>query len=440
MSGEKCAAYNAQPAAWSALERQRRERQRRERRERLKRERRARQERRAALVVRAGSLSTQAEEVDRLWREAGGENEGALPAWAGEPTLRDRIEAAAARRMENSALETILDELARVVAAARRDCAQRQALLNIGASLRAGVHASASSAARSSAERDRARQASQGEERALRRDVERAERLLKSLEAGVSDADRAAIEHRAEEAIGARRGRRNALLAQLSLDVQRANAEAGSRETMVRQAEQWRRELFGFEGPDVEELDRVLRGVAEGEAALPSGMEQKVGQAVTRANRKLERDCALEVIGEELRELGYVVEEGFETASAEAPHMLLRNPDMEEGYHVSLRADPEASVLHARVVREADGASAGTRRGAIRKRMDHAAESAWCADFATALAAAEGKGVRARLTSRKKAGEVPVAAIAPLAGKTAARRKRKRKRRQTGKLMTRSAR
>ena len=438
MSGEKCAAYNAQPAAGIVLERQRRERQRRERKERLKRERRARKERRAALLERAGSLSAQADGVDRLWREAGGENEGALPAWAGEPTLRERIEAAAARRMENSALEAILDELAREVAAARRDCAQRQALLNIGASLRAGVHASASSAARSSAERDRAREASQGEERALRRDVERTSRLLESLEAGVLDADRAAIEHRAEEAIGARTGRRNALIAQLSLDIQRANAEAGSRETMVRQAERWHRELFGFEGPEVEELDRILRGVAEGEAVLPPGMERRIGQAVARANRKLERDCALEIIGEELRELGYVVEEGFETASPEAPHMLLRNPDMEEGYHVSLRADPEASVLHARVVREADGAGAGSRRGAIRKRMDHAAESAWCADFATALAAAEGKGVSARLTSRKRAGEVPVAAITPPGGKTATRRKRKR--RQTGKLMTRSAR
>ena len=437
MSGPKGARYDAREAARSA----RRAAARRQRDEERKRERRARKERRAALAERAGTLSAQADEVERLWREAGGESEGALPAWAGEPSLRGRIEAASARRMDNSAFEEVLDELAREVASARRDCARRRALSDIRGSLRAAAQAAASLAAGSSAERGRADEASQAEELALRRHAERTDRALESLAAGVSDADRAAIERRAEEAVGAVRGRRNALLTQLRLDVQRANDAAGARRAAVRQAERWRRELEGFRGAEVEELDRILRAAAEGDSILPPGMEQRVGQAVARARRKLERDCALEVIGEELKELGYVVEEGFETASAEAPHMLLRNPRMEEGYHVSLRADPDAPALHASVVREAGGGAAkNVRRSAIRKRLDHAAESAWCADFAAALAAAGGKGVSARLTSRKKAGEVPVAAIAPPGGKTAPRRKRKRKRRRTDKAMTRSTR
>ena len=432
MSGPKSARYDARAAARSA--RRAAARQQREA------ARRAREQRRAALVERAGSLSAQAEEAERLWREAGGESEGALPAWAGEPTLRSRIETAMTRQMDNSALEAILDELAGEVASARRDCAQRRALSNIHESLQA-VSQAASSSAGHSAERDRAGEDSQAEERALRAHAERISRVLGSLAAGVADADRAAIEARAEEAIGARRGRRKALLAQLRLDIQQANEAAEARRVSVRQAERWRRELEGFRGSEVEELDRILRGATDGDADLPPGMERRVGQAVARASRKLERNCALEVIGEELRELGYVVEEGFETASVDAPHMLLRNPRMEEGYHVRLRADPDAPLLHARVVREDDGSGAKDRgRSAIRKRMDHAVESAWCEDFARALAAAEGKGVSARLTSRRKAGEVPVAAIAPRSAKTAPGRRRERKRRRTGKLMSRSIR
>ena len=126
--------------------------------------------------------------------------------------------------------------------------------------------------------------------------------------------------------------------------------------------------------------------------------------------------------------MGYVVESGFETASAQQPEVLLRKPGMENGYLVSLSA--EGGILQNRVVREttdSDPVGDGAR-SARRVESDHQAEQTWCADLATALAASKLKGVEGRVVSRKKVGEVPVKAIAALVHKVKAKTKRERKR------------
>ena len=120
-------------------------------------------------------------------------------------------------------------------------------------------------------------------------------------------------------------------------------------------------------------------------------MEHVAARAVAAADR----DLALDVITTELENLGYVVEAGFDTASADAPDRLLRKPDMADDYHVSLRAEAGAPILQAKVVREADdpGLDAPDARSAERERTDRDVESAWCRDLAAALAAAEQRGV-----------------------------------------------
>ena len=302
--------------------------------------------------------------------------------------------------------------------------------------------AAASRAAESSAAAEQAQQA-QREERDLRRFAEDASRLLETLAADVSNEDRTAIEERAREAVESpQASRRRALLAQLRLDVQRANEEGRARRRAVEQAQQWRGRLLGLEGPEVEELEAELRRVVAGEAPLPPDMAQQVEGVVARATEASNRAYALGVITEELENLGYVAEVGFETASAQAPELLLRKPDMEEDYHVSLRTDAGAPFLHNRVVREADDPdpdldSAG-RPTADRRRMDEQAERGWCQDLAAALAAAEHRGVRGRALERIEPGEVPVPTIAPL--KRESKPERKRKRRRTGRLRSRAGR
>ena len=74
-------------------------------------------------------------------------------------------------------------------------------------------------------------------------------------------------------------------------------------------------------------------------------MAQRVDDVVARATEAANRSYAVDVITEELGNLGYVVESGFDTASAQASDMLLHKADMEDDYHVSLRA--EARRVHA---------------------------------------------------------------------------------------------
>ena len=114
----------------------------------------------------------------------------------------------------------------------------------------------------------------------------------------------------------------------------------------------------GARGDRGRRTGRALRRVLAGEEPLPRDMEQRVDDAVARANAPATRDYALGVVREELENLGYVVEAGFRTASPEAPEMLLSKPGLGDGYHVSLRAASGAAKLDARVVREAGGLDA----------------------------------------------------------------------------------
>ena len=82
---------------------------------------------------------------------------------------------------------------------------------------------------------------------------------------------------------------------------------------MAREADLWREKLVGLEGSEVQELDALLQRVAEGDAPLPPNIEQTVTEVYDRAAGDLKRAYALGVVAEELQNLGYVVEAGFET-------------------------------------------------------------------------------------------------------------------------------
>ena len=413
------------------------------------------------LVSRANTLCAELSKVAELWQGARDQYGEEFPAWSyGDSELpafvRDRDLAELVDKVQRtnyierkkglgntsgatrgdlvsvardvSELESVFWELAERVAKAQRDYALFGMRIRVRTSLQAAsqLQATDTQAAVSSVEAQEA----QREERERHRYAEEVSRLLETLAAEVSHDDRTAIEQRAQEAVESPTSRRRALLAQLRLDIQRANAAGQARQRMVAQAEQWRDRLLGLEGPEVEQLDVALRRIVDGEEPLPPDMAQKVEDVVARATEASNRAYALGVLTEELENLGYVVEVGFETASAQAPEMLLHKPDMEDDYYVSLRV--EAGALHNRVVREASDASDAS---AERERTDEQMERTWCQDLATALAAAEHRGVRGRAVSRNPPGEVPVPIIAPLKGKS--KPKRKRKRRRTDQLKSR---
>ena len=360
----------------------------------------------AELMERALDLSEELITAGERWEDARDRYGAEFPAWSYGDPLLDVEEMGSA-----DAAESAVRDLAGRVAQAERE----YALFELKA------RASSQEAASREAE---------GE---LRRWAEEVSRALETLAAEVSSEDRAAIGQRARETVESpQRSRRRALLDQLRLDIQRANAAARARQRLVEQAAEWRLRLSGLEGPQVEELDRELRQVAIGQAVPPPDMAQKVEDVVARAAES-SRAQALGVITEELENLGYVVEVGLETASARGSEMLLRKPEMEE-YHVALQAEAGESLLHTSVVRETG--DPGLDGNGDRESRDRRMERIWLQDFAAALAAAERRGVRGRAVERVEAGRVPVRTMAPREGKPESRPGRKRRR--SGQLRSRA--
>lgn len=432
MSGPKTVSVSVSPRE---LERQRARARERARRRARARER-ARQ--RARLQERARALSSRLNRVSERWRRAKREHGGMFSEWRHSEILRDLAECESDRRRDNDELGAVLDDLAVRVAIAENEYARQLAVAKLRTSLEAVLP---SQAARPDpavpSEEDEEAQRS---EREMRRGLEEVSGLLATLAADVPEDARAAIGKRADEALASPLAfRRKALLSQLRLEIRRANKAAAARRRTVAEAMRWREQLLGLEGPDVEKLDRHLRRVVDGSDPAP-GLAKRVEDAVARAVAASERDYALGVITEELEKLGYVVERGFETASARHPEALLRKPGMEDDYRVSLRA--EGTLLHNRVVREARAADPGGHgpRSPDRRRADREMERVWCSDLAAGLAAAGQRGVHGRVVSRTGPGEVPVHAVAALPGESGSKSKSKRRRKRTGRLKSRSAR
>lgn len=378
--------------------------------------------RRLALQRRARALSARANRLARQWQEASRDSGEVFTEWSHQDILSELARCESGRGLSNEDLTAALDRLAERVVHVQREYALQSSISKMRSSFQTSVAAQAAE--------QRAAQEAQAQEResAMQRFAEDVSNALVTLAEDVPTAVRAAIEARSEDVIGASTTfRRNALLAQLRLEIRQANEAESERRCAIAKVEEWRDQLQGLEGQAVDELDRKLKQVIEGDAP-PADLESQVDRVVAQATEASNREYAQTVIMEELENLGYVVESGFETASAQQPEVLLRKPGMEDGYLVSLRA--EGGVLQNRVVREttdSDPVGDGAR-SARRVESDHQAEQTWCADLATALAASKLKGVEGRVVSRTKVGEVPVKAIAALVRKVKAKTRRERRR------------
>ena len=397
------------------------------------------------LVSRVNTLYEELSKVAELWQKARDQYGEEFPAWSYGDTevpasFRDLVNSDLAERVAKvqnairiygstavatrddlksvardvGELESVFrdlanSDLAERVAKAQMDYVLFGMRIKVRTSLQAAsqLQATDTQAAVSSAKEEE--EEAQREERERHRYAEEVSRLLGTLAAEVSHDDRTAIEQRAQEAVESpQAARRRALLAQLRLDIQRANKAGRARQRMVAQAEQWRDRLLGLEGPEVEQLGRSVAADCRWGGAAAAGHGAKGRRRRGAGDRGIQSRLCAGVITDELENLGYVVEVGFETAAAQAPEMLLHKPDMEDDYHVSLRV--EAGALHNRVVREASDAS---DRSTERERTDEQMERTWCQDLATALAAAEHRGIRGRAVSRNPQARCPYRSLRP---------------------------
>ena len=424
MSGPKVVSVSVQRAREIERERARRHRLQERARERARRRR---------LQARAKDLSSRLNRLSKQWQQAKREHGEVFSEWRHSEILRHLAECESDRRRDNEELSTVLDDLTERIANVQSEYARQLAVSRMRTSMAAALQSQAASPNRPIAkEKD---DDGQRNEREARQFLEEVSDLLSTLAAEVPDTERTAIEKQAYDTVGSPLAfRRKALLSQLRLDIQRANEAADTRQRTVAQTTRWREQLLGLEGPDIEELDRHLRAVVAGSAPA-RGLAKKVEDVVVRATETSDRAYALSVITEELENLGYVVERGFETASVQHPELLVRKPEMDDDYYVSLRT--EGPLLHNRVVCKSRDVGLGAYgpRSADRKQTDREMERIWCNDLAAGLAAAQHRGVHGRVVSRKKPGEVPVQAVAGLSSASKAKNRRKRKR--TGGLKSR---
>lgn len=233
---------------------------------------------------------------------------------------------------------------------------------------------------------------------ALRGDIMRvAGRLL----AGVTAQDREAIARTAERVLTAR-SRTEALnrLGDMRARVDRANATATGRRAQAAEAARFLQPLAHADKtarPLREDLLQVVAGAAPLTETLRERARQAAAELQQAADRRYVRHC----VTESLAELGYAVDEGFQTAVAR--NGLLQVTRSEWNAHgVRLALDDEKGELRAVVVRtREDGSWDATR-------VDTERESQWCAAQEKLKAILAAKSITFDVRSLTEPGSRPV--------------------------------
>jgi hypothetical protein len=203
-------------------------------------------------------------------------------------------------------------------------------------------------------------------------------RVLSRLAADTADADRRHVAEAAER-VGSARGAAEAegLLSEVRLRVQAANARTAERKALA-------------------ERERATREAAR--------------------QAEAERAYLLDAVTSAFGELGYEVDEGFETLTARDGEVIL-SKDAWPDHAIRMRVDDGAHI-RAALVRTAEAESEEERR------IDVEREEEWCAAFEAARARLSQAGVRSDVRWRLDPGEHRLP-VSPEARRTRTRAKRK---------------
>ena len=160
--------------------------------------------------------------------------------WSHQDILSELARCESGRGLSNEELTAALDRLAERVVHVQREYALQASISKMRSSFQTSVAAQAAE--------QRAAQEAEAQEResAMQRVAEDVSNALVKLAEDVPTAVRAAIEARSEDVIGASTTfRRNALLAQLRLEIRQANEAESERRRRVAKVEEWRDQLQG---------------------------------------------------------------------------------------------------------------------------------------------------------------------------------------------------
>lgn len=204
---------------------------------------------------------------------------------------------------------------------------------------------------------------------AMREDIVR---LASRMMPGVSSAERAAITRAAERVLSARSriDARNRL-DDMRARVIQANQAADGRRAQATEAARLLQPLAQAD-PTVQPLRQGLLEVVAGEAPLTGTLRERARQAAADLQRAADRQYVRASVTESLAELGYAVDEGFQTAVVKDGLLQVTRGEW-HAHGVRLVLDDEKQELRAAVVRTQDGT------GWDANRVDAERETQWCA-------------------------------------------------------------
>ncbi|MEU8328758.1 hypothetical protein [Micromonospora sp. NPDC048839] len=253
--------------------------------------------------------------------------------------------------------------------------------------------------------------------------ADRAAHLFARLPASTpEEVRRSCAEAVAEISTGTTASRGHLLLRDLE---RRVRAQARAEERIV----QVRRDLLTVAAPletvpgeAAEKLrQQIERLVAERVEHVPDGLRAEAAAIVEQADRARRRKAVADVLRVGLTDLGYQVDEGFETRLA-GTGLAYAAMSGDTGYGVKVLLDHDDPVVRTQVVRTG-GIRASTSE-------DKAAEQKFCDDYQVVRRRARRDGIPIEEIGRREPGERPVQVVADTAIPAASRRANEQRREQ----------
>jgi hypothetical protein len=177
-------------------------------------------------------------------------------------------------------------------------------------------------------------------------EVDRADReqrirgIMRQLSGHTSSPEREQLERRAKALMTAKPSQYRVAELDLRHSIQLANDAADARAAEQRDAMRLRAELRGLKSSAVASLDLRLARVEEGVERLTAQLRRRVQEVHQQAKTEADRNYAAEVAAKVLTDLGYEVQEGFDTLVVEDGVGYFHRPEW-TGHAVRLRLGSE---------------------------------------------------------------------------------------------------
>ena len=197
-------------------------------------------------------------------------------------------------------------------------------------------------------------------------------RVANRLLPGVSPAERETIARAAERVLSARsRIEARNRLGDMRARADQANQAAAGRRVQAAEAARLLQPL-AHANESVQSLREDLLEVVAGGAPLTDALREQARQAAAELQQAADRRYVRDSVTESLAELGYAVDEGFQTAVVKDGILQVSRSEW-DAHGVRMVLDEESQELRAAVVRTQDDT------GWDAARVDAERESQWCA-------------------------------------------------------------